>query len=263
MRDRVALLREVRSVAEDAADIALSFYGRDDLAVAAKEDESPVTAADRATSDFICQRLSVLTAGIPIISEEGAAEDIATLAPEFWLVDPLDGTKEFIRRTGEFTINIALVENGRAVIGVVHVPVNGRSYLAAAGHGAARADRGGPENRIRSRAVDASNIVVVASRDHAGPQVAAMLRTLPGATTASMGSSLKFCLVAEGAADVYLRDIPTMEWDTAAAHCVVEAAGGGITTLEGEPLRYGKPSLRNPGLLTFGDTSYPWSQHLS
>jgi 3'(2'), 5'-bisphosphate nucleotidase len=262
MRDRDTLLQATRAIAESAAAVALRFYGAADLDVQTKSDASPVTAADRATSDFICGHLARLTPGVPVVSEENASSHGAAVDAPFWLVDPLDGTKEFLRGTGEFTINIALIEAGSPVLGVVHVPAKSLAYFAATGIGATRAAGGEAGVSVHVRAAQPGRIAVVASRDHAGPRVAAMLERLPGAATVSMGSSLKFCLVAEGSADVYLRDVPTMEWDTAAAHCVVAAAGGHVMTLDGEPLKYGKPGLRNPGILTIGDSSYPWSHYL-
>ena len=181
---------------------------------------------------------------------------------KFWLVDPLDGTKEFIKKSGEFTVNIALIQAGRPILGVVHCPVTGITYSAESGQGAWRQDKDGPFTAIHARKADAAALAVVASRDHAGPRVSKMLARMPGAELASVGSSLKFCLVAEGKADVYLRDLPTMEWDTAAAQCVVEAAGGQVLTLDGNALSYRKPEMRNPAILTIGDPAFPWRQYI-
>jgi 3'(2'), 5'-bisphosphate nucleotidase len=256
------LLAGARAIAEAAAEVVLVHYA-EGVTSTAKADGSPLTAADQAASDLICRRLAELDPGATIVSEESVGAGTKPSPARFWVVDPLDGTKEFIKRTGEFTINIALIEDGRPVLGVVHVPVSGRSYFGATGVGAFRAERGGKPEPIAARSATPPTLAVVASRDHAGPRVAEMLSNLPGATTLSMGSSLKFCLVAEGRADLYLRDVPTMEWDTAAAQCVVEAAGGGVFTLDGAPLRYGKPDLRNPAIVTIGDPSLPWSTYLS
>jgi 3'(2'), 5'-bisphosphate nucleotidase len=257
------LLDAVRRITADAAVVALRHYADAALRVERKADDSPVTAADRAVSELICARLERLTPGVAVVSEETAGPGQAVPVASFWLVDPLDGTKEFIKRTGEFTINIALIEDGRPLLGAVHVPVSGRSFYAAAGAGAYAAEAGGAEERIATRAARRDGLAVVASRDHAGPLVSALLGRLAGATTLSMGSSLKFCLVAAGRADLYLRDVPTMEWDTAAAQCVVEQAGGAVTDLEGAPLRYGKPELRNPSIMTIGDPTLPWKTFLS
>jgi 3'(2'), 5'-bisphosphate nucleotidase len=144
----------------------------------------------------------------------------------------------------------------------VYVPVSGTSYFAARQEGAYAAARAGDPVMIRTRRADPGQLAVVASRDHAGPLVTRLLARLPGASTLSMGSSLKFCLVAEGRADLYLRDVPTMEWDTAAAHCVVNEAGGALLTLENETLSYGKPELRNPAIITVGDSALPWRTYL-
>ncbi|HSJ13594.1 MAG TPA: 3'(2'),5'-bisphosphate nucleotidase CysQ [Longimicrobiales bacterium] len=261
MNDVRSLLPAVREIAEGAARVVLQHYAAG-VATTEKADRSPVTAADHASSDYICERLAALDPGVEVISEEGAGGAGAVAAARFWLVDPLDGTKEFLKRTGEFTINIALVEGGRPILGVVHVPVSGSSYFAATGAGAFRAGRGEDPAPIATRRAAPPRLAIVASRDHAGPAVTELLGRLPQATTLSMGSSLKFCLVAEGRADLYLRDVPTMEWDTAAAHCVVEAAGGRLLTLDDAPLGYGKPGLRNPAIITVGDPSLPWTTYL-
>jgi 3'(2'), 5'-bisphosphate nucleotidase len=172
-------------------------------------------------------------------------------AGPYWLVDPLDGTKEFLKGTNEFTVNIALMDDNYPVLGVVHAPAINLTYCGAVQLGAWRHQGA----RISTRPADAANLAIVASKDHAGPLVQELLARHPQASLRSMGSSLKFCLVAEGAADIYLRDVPTMEWDTAAAQCIVEAAGGRVCTLDGVRLRYGKEGMRNPALLTVGDAS--------
>ena len=255
------LLDAVRAIAEAAATVVLEHY-RAGAVATEKADRSPVTAADHAASDFICDRLARLDPGALVVSEERVTGQEGPAPDRFWLVDPLDGTKEFLKRTGEFTINIALIEDGVPVLGVVHVPVSGRTYLAATGNGSFRVDPASEPVRIATRAADPPRLAVVASRDHAGPRVAELLARLPEAATLSMGSSLKFCLVAEGKADLYLRDVPTMEWDTAAAQCVVETAGGQLLTLDNRPLRYGKPGMRNPAIITIGDPSLPWTSYL-
>ena len=250
-----ALLR----LAEQAGAEAMRFYhGR--TSVALKSDSSPLTDADRASHDFILQFLPGLVPGIPVISEESQdpTHGPADVDGCFWLVDPLDGTKEFLKGTGEFTVNIALIERGRPVTGVVHAPAIGISYFADLNNGAFRKQSTGAPVPIRVQRADRERLRIVASKDHAGPLVAAMLARLGKVELKSMGSSLKFCLVAEGSADVYLRDVPTMEWDTAAAQCIVEAAGGGVCTLDGQPLRYGKPGLKNPKIITVGDHDLPW-----
>ena len=255
----LVMLDSIRQIAVEAGIEILRYYGRQGV-VEAKADNSPLTQADRAAHAYICTRLRALDAGIPVLSEESDEEEIRERKSwkRFWLVDPLDGTKEFIKQTGEFTVNIALIEDGEAVLGVVHVPAREWTYSAEKGRGAWKQIDGAPAERIRVRPAPAGDdpdagLTFVASRDHAGPQVKRLLEVFPGVEARSMGSALKFCLVAEGEADLYLRDAPTMEWDVAAAQCIVEAAGGQVLTLEKRPLVYNKDDLRNPALLTAGD----------
>ena len=237
----------------------MRFYGGR-ASVVLKSDASPLTDADRASHDLLTQFLPGLISGVPVISEEShdPTRGLTDTDGRFWLVDPLDGTKEFLKGTGEFTVNIALVEDGRPIIGVVHAPVLELTYFADLEGGAFRQKHGEVPVAIHTQQANLERLRVVASKDHAGPLVKAMLARLPDAELKSMGSSLKFCLVAEGDADIYLRDVPTMEWDTAAAQCVVEAAGGRICTLDGNPLRYGKPGLKNPSIITVGDSDLQW-----
>lgn len=254
-------------VALDAAlaggEAILAHYGRD-LPVDVKADDSPLTQADLASHRAIAARLAAT--GLPVLSEEDEPEAADRSAwTRFWCVDPLDGTKEFIKQTGDFTVNVALVEDGRPTVGVVHVPVRGVTYAAANGQ-AWRMDADGARTPIRCRPVANGALTVVASRDHAGPEVAAILERIAAEgiapDAASMGSSLKFCLVAEGAADFYPRTVPTMEWDTAAAQAVVEAAGGGVFTADGARLGYNKADLRNPSVFTTGDPALDWRRFL-
>jgi 3'(2'), 5'-bisphosphate nucleotidase len=257
-RELTPFLQDLCGLAEKAGAEAMRFYGR--ASVTLKQDSSPLTDADRASHETIVQALPNFLSGIPVVSEESA--EPATALPangRFWLVDPLDGTKEFLKGTGEFTVNIALIENARPILGVVHAPAIGLSYFASLGHGSFRQHRGQPATPIFTIPANLQRPRVVASKDHAGPLVEKMLSRLPGAELKSIGSSLKFCLVAAGEADIYLRDVPTMEWDTAAAQCVVEAAGGTLCTLDGQPLRYGKPGLKNGSIITVGDLQLNWS----
>ena len=239
----------------------MPFY-RGQVVVSVKQDSSPLTAADMAAHHFLVESLPKILPDVPVISEESSTEShsSATTLDRFWLVDPLDGTKEFLKATGEFTVNIALIENRRPVLGVVHAPALNVNYYASDESGAWRESADGTIAQLTTRRADISHLSVVASKDHAGPMVKAMLDQLSQPTLRSMGSSLKFCLVAEGSADLYLRDVPTMEWDTAAAQCVVEAAGGVICTLDGNALRYGKAGLKNPLLMTLGDRDFNWRQ---
>lgn len=258
----------VLQIARAAGDAILDHYGRA-LPVDTKADDSPLTQADRAAHRLIVDRLRAAYPEIPVLSEESEPEEVADRRQwsRFWLVDPLDGTKEFIKQTGQFTVNIALIEDGEPTLGVVYVPAQEVTYFAQRGAGAFRQNGAGTPEAIAVRAADPERFVVVASRDHAGPEVAAILERIAAAgievESASMGSSLKFCLVAEGAADFYPRTVPTMEWDTAAAQCVVEEAGGELTTLDGQRLAYNKESLRNPSVMAFGDADADWQRFLA
>jgi 3'(2'), 5'-bisphosphate nucleotidase len=253
------IVQELCRLSEKAGHEAMRFY-KGPISVEVKNDSSPLTDADRASHDLLMQFLPGVIPGVPVISEESeTSTHHSSPGPDrFWLVDPLDGTKEFLKGTGEFTVNIALVQKGRPVIGVVHAPVLGLTYFADLDGGAFRQNDNQAPVRLRVQRSIPERLRVVASKDHAGPLVQAMLARLPDAELKSMGSSLKFCLVAEGNADLYLRDVPTMEWDTAAAQCIVEAAGGRICTLDGKPLRYGKPGLKNSSIITVGDSDLQW-----
>lgn len=254
------MIERIREIAVSAGNEILKHYSERQL-IETKSDQSPLTRADMASHEFICEELHRLNQEIPVLSEESSKEDVLDRLTwrRLWLVDLLDGTKEFIKQSGQFTVNIALIEDGEPVLGVVYAPAMKLMYWAERTAGAFRVDDGGASALIRTRTADRSKLSFVASRDHAGPQVAALLERFPRAETRSMGSSLKFCLVAEGKADLYLRDVPTMEWDTAAAQCVVEAAGGSVQDLEGKRLLYNKTDLRNPLLATLGDRNFVWS----
>jgi 3'(2'), 5'-bisphosphate nucleotidase len=258
------LVSQVCDLASQAGEKIMPFYynGGD---VTFKTDASPLTAADEASHGFLMRCLQELLPNAPVISEEsdGATDRSFDDSILFWLVDPLDGTKEFVKRTNEFTVNIALMKYGLPLLGVVHAPAMNLTYYGGREFGAWRQTRGEPAMPISPRKADSSRFGVVASKDHAGPLVGTMLARLENPQLRSMGSSLKFCLVAEGKADLYLRDLPTMEWDTAAAQCIIEAAGGGVYSLNGEPLRYGKPGLKNPAIMTVGDTSFDWRSLIS
>jgi len=252
-------------VAHDAGAAILAVYhAAMPMAVEQKSDASPLTEADRRSHDVIIAALTALTPSIPIVSEEDAGvEDMAALQRgDYWLIDPLDGTKEFIKRTGEFTVNIALVRDGRPIRGVVYAPVLGTTWLTT--EGGAERWHGDERRRIHvTRTAPAVPLRLVASRDHAGPEVRALLDRLPNAGTLSMGSSLKFCLIAEGRADLYYRDGPTMPWDTAAAHAVLAAAGGEVFDTAGVPLRYHSPRRLNAHFVAVGDLHLDWLPLLS
>lgn len=254
------LLDAVKRIANEAGKIILTHYneGTDH---SRKADESPLTAADIESNTYIRQELQKLTPDIPIISEETIPENYEDRKEwkSFWLVDPLDGTKEFIKKTGQFTVNIGLIHDGKPVLGVIDIPVQQQRYFSADLLGSWFEDyRMNTITRIHTRDLNPDSIDIVASKDHAGPMVQALSGKLPTAGFKSMGSSLKFCLVAAGEADVYLRDVPTMEWDTAAAHAILLEAGGQIFTLSGNPLQYNKETLKNGAIITIGDKPKYW-----
>lgn len=258
-----ALLEAVRRLALEAGEAIMRIYtGKFDIL--AKSDHTPVTAADLAAHRLIEARLRELAPGLPVLSEEGADIPYATRRqwPQYWLVDPLDGTREFIKRNGEFTVNIALIDGQEAVLGVVHAPALGVTYGARRGGGAWKWADAQPL-RIHARPRAATPPCVAASRSHGSSRIQAYLDALGEHTRLSMGSALKSCLVAEGAADLYPRLGPTSEWDTAAAQCIVEEAGGFVTDTAMRRLRYNnKESLLNPEFFVFGDPSIDWSAFL-
>ncbi|HET8551014.1 MAG TPA: 3'(2'),5'-bisphosphate nucleotidase CysQ [Gammaproteobacteria bacterium] len=258
------LLEPLTRIAEAAGTAILDIYATD-FDVELKDDRSPLTAADKAAHRLICAQLAELTPDMPVLSEESAAVPVAERRrwSRYWLVDPLDGTKEFIKRNGEFTVNIALIEGDVPVAGVVHAPVKETTWLGIDGIGAFRKTAAGTES-VAVQTPAAEPMRVVCSRSHLSTETQAFIDRLGPHETVATGSSLKFCLVAEGAADIYPRFGPTSQWDTAAAHAVVAAAGGAVVTLNGEPLRYpAAESLLNPPFLVYGDTGRDWRRYLS
>ncbi|MFN0023532.1 MAG: 3'(2'),5'-bisphosphate nucleotidase CysQ [Parvularculaceae bacterium] len=255
-RDSVLML-EMERLALEAGAKAMAIYAGN-FAVDAKSDASPVTEADRLGEAIIVAGLSRLAPEIPILAEEAAAGGvIPELGDEFFLVDPLDGTKEFITKTGEFTVNIALVRGGAAVLGIVYAPAIGKLYTGARGRGASLklTGSGAPASTIRARNCPEAGLVAVASRSHRSPETDAFLSTLNVAEFAAAGSSLKFCLIAEGLADVYPRLGRTMEWDTGAGQAVLEAAGGRVIEFGTQTaLGYGKRErgFDNPYFIAWG-----------
>jgi len=263
MTDRQSLLDPVADIARRAGAAILEVYNGPDFDVERKGDDSPLTAADLAAHKLIVKGLAELTPDIPVHSEEseGITWEMRRDWQRYWLVDPLDGTKEFIKRNGEFTVNIALIEKGVPVLGVVHVPVMGVTYLGGEGIGAFKESESGRET-IQVRSTPPKAIVMVASRSH-GTDTIAVLEGLIGqrlgpVELTSMGSSLKLCLVAEGRADIYPRLAPTSEWDTAAADAVVRAAGGTVVNTDFEPLQYNKQNILNPHFLVLGAGVDTW-----
>jgi 3'(2'), 5'-bisphosphate nucleotidase len=244
---------ELERIALAAGEVILRIY-ESDFAHQHKNDKSPVTEADIAAETLIAAELQRLTPDIPVVAEEAAAAGglPASAAARFWLVDPLDGTKEFIARNGEFTVNIALIEGGQPTAGIVHVPVLGQTY-GGDGKAAWRRVKQGPYESIRTRAVPVDGAVMTISRSHAAKElVKAEEMGVKIASTLVAGSSLKFCRLAEGVADIYPRFGPTMEWDTAAGHAVLASAGGSVRQLDGAPLVYGKPGFLNPHFIARG-----------
>ena len=257
-------LDDLLRLAREAGAAILSIYNTD-FEVERKADNSPLTEADLASHRTIVSTLERLTPEIPVLSEESANIPFETRRgwTRYWLIDPLDGTKEFVKRNGEFTVNIALVEGDRPTAGVVYAPVLDRLYYGTAGDGAWRQDGDSAARQIQVAAHLRQPAKVAGSRSHAGESLKRFLANLGEHELVSMGSSLKLCLVAEGVADLYPRLGPTSEWDTAAAQAVVEAAGGRVTTLDMAPLRYNtKDSLLNPEFFVFGDHSVNWSDYL-
>ncbi len=247
-----AILPDVINIADEASERVLHIY-QSDFKVQYKEDKSPITAADVASHEIIVRGLRILTPDIPVLSEEGALIpwDERKHWPRFWLIDPIDGTKEFTQRTGEFTVNIALIENGEPVLGVVTAPVLKEAFWGAKGEGAHKRDRTGKVHRIHGAEPHAVQRVV-ASKNHLNEGTRDFIEKLGEHELVQAGSSLKFCRIAEGRADVYPRLGPTCEWDTAAAHAVLVAAGGRVETLAGVPLTYGKEDLLNPFFIAHG-----------
>ena len=227
---------------------------QDDLDVRAKADASPITAADEAADAIIVAALKELTPDIPVVTEERADSWDLRAGPDapFWLVDPLDGTRELVAGRDEYTVNIALIEDRVPVLGVVHTPAAGETHFGWGRGQAFRQREGKPDELISVRRAPAGSLVAVASRSHRDPQTNAFLQEQGISETRAIGSSLKFCIIAAGEADIYPRFGRTMEWDTAAGHAVLRAAGGSVTTLDGAELRYGKPGLDNSVFIARG-----------
>ncbi len=258
------MLGPLLDIASQASEAILKIYATN-FQVETKQDRSPVTAADIAAHETILRGLKRLTPDLPVLSEESSQIPFSERRrwDRYWLVDPLDGTKEFISRNGDFTVNIALVQEHAPVVGVVHMPVENLSYYGVVGAGAFCSEAGSVPQVIHVRPLSGQPVRVVASRSHRGPLLDGYLEKLGAHETLSRGSALKFCLVAEGAADVYPRLGPTYEWDTAAGHAVLLAAGGHVMAVDGSPLSYNsKESLLNPHFLAYADASRDWRQYL-
>ena len=263
------LCLECVNIARDAGAAILTIYDSG-FKVEEKEDKSPLTDADLASHNLILKRLAELTPEIPILSEESAKLPFEERASwqTYWLVDPLDGTREFVKRNGEFTVNIALIHQHQSIIGVINVPVLDVDYYAWKDGGCYKTEKKSEAVKITVKKLDGGKLSVAGSRSHGSEMMQQYMAKLAAGNggeleTLSMGSSLKFCLVAEGRADLYPRLGLTSEWDTAAAHCIVTEADGYITKIDMSPLEYNtKDSLLNPFFFVFGDNSRDWSQYL-
>jgi 3'(2'), 5'-bisphosphate nucleotidase len=251
----------VIDIARRAGAQILEVYGSVDVGHTAKADASPLTAADLRSHELIVTALAQLTPSIPVLSEEAADVAVADRSAwrSYWLVDPLDGTREFLNRNGEFTVNIALVADQTLRLGVVYAPVLGLLYWGLPGSGAWRIDGANEPMAIHVQAQASVPVRVVGSRSHRGDSLDTFLARLGPYEFTPIGSSLKFCRVAEGAADVYPRLGPTSKWDTAAAHAVLSAAGGVVMTTAGVPLTYdARDNLLNPSFVAYADRERDW-----
>ena len=259
-------IEPVVEIARAAGAAIMEVYERE-YEIIEKADGSPVTTADHRAHDIIVEQLQILTPEILIVSEESKDIDDERRfeCSRVWLVDPLDGTKEFIRRNGEFSVNIGLAEEGRSILGVVFCPSSGACYFAAQGQGAWRQQGAGAPEPIQVSAYDPAHPRMVASRSHAGAAVTAFRSALAAKSGSdpaivSMGSALKVCVVAEGNADVYPRLAPTSEWDTCASHCVLTEAGGRLVDCDGAELSYNKKDILNPWFVAMADPDVDWLQ---
>ncbi len=272
--DSATLLPQLIRIAQEAGEAILNIYNRaESLQVDYKTDSTPLTEADLAAHTLICASLERLTPDIPILSEESDPEQIRDRLnwQRYWLIDPLDGTKEFIKRNGEFTVNIALIDQHRPILGVVYAPAIHTSYAGCVRTQTAFKYEGNaaatPKQPIKTRLLTPFRpLALVVSRSHRDPHIDAYIDQIKQLTPVSetpIGSSLKLCLIAEGMADLHLRIGPTSEWDTAAAHAVLEAAGGSVSDLHGEVLRYNtNSSLLNPDFMAVGDARFDWQRCL-
>jgi len=256
MLDLKQLTEEINTIALKAGDVILTVYNSDEMGISEKSDASPLTIADKKANDVICDGLKALKDQFPIISEENkeiAYEDRKNFE-KFWVVDPLDGTKEFIKRNGEFTVNIALVENHSPILGVVYTPCTGELFFGYKGGGAFLKDKDGLRS-IESKAFTLKDkgLKMVCSRSHLNDETQSFVDGFTEPELVAKGSSLKFMILAEGQADIYPRLAPTMEWDTCAAQIILEEAGGAVIDQDTkEPLRYNKEILRNPHFIAYG-----------
>lgn len=252
--NKAALLAQLLPIARRAGDVIMEVYRIGEVDFQQKADQSPVTQADLAAHGVLVQQLGSLMSDCPVVSEEDeASQQYRRDENCFWLIDPLDGTREFIARNGEFTVNIALIEQGQSILGVVYAPATDCMYWGGPNLGAFR-KKGSNAQVIQVNSASTNNICrVVASKSHLNAETQAFIGRLGMVELLRAGSSLKFCRVAEGMADIYPRLAPTCEWDTAAAQAVLEGAGGVVVDLNGHPLRYGRPEILNPFFIAARD----------
>ena len=259
------LVNPVCEISQQAGFEIMKIY-QEGFDIEEKNDRSPLTSADLASHQLIIESLKKLTPDIPVLSEESSEIPYSERSSweYYWLIDPLDGTREFIKRNGEFTVNIALITNQVATLGVVYIPVQDIFYFASKGNGSFKKEQNQPTIKISTRnSTPNDKPIICGSRSHAGKSLQALLNKIGDYELISMGSSIKTCLVAEGAADIYPRFGPTSEWDTAAAHCIVDEAGGILVDTSLKPLRYNtKDSLLNPSFIVIGNLNASWREFL-
>ncbi len=264
-QDRLKELEpQIVAIAREAGRKIMQVY-KTAFEVNEKMDHSPVTEADIAAHDIITNSLQELTPKIPVLSEEGKSIDFAIRQTwqRFWLIDPLDGTREFVKRNDEFTVNIALIVEHKPLLGVVHAPVKDHVYFASHKNGAYKQKKKTQAKAIKVREIAGKSIRVAGSRRHGNKKLDSYLEQLGDHSMLPLGSALKACLVAEGKADLYPRFGPTSEWDTAASQCILEEAGGALTDIDMHPLLYNtRESLTNPSFFAFGDSSKNWAHYL-
>ena len=266
--DRAELLQAIGEISRLAGAAILEVYNQTDFKVETKSDDSPLTAADLAAHNIIVSKLAEIAPEIPVLSEE--SDDIPFSERRQWdryfLVDPLDGTKEFVNRNGEFTVNIALIEHHKPTLGAIYVPVQDKLYLGDANGPRATCTDANGTREMRARSVGSTQITVVASRRHGSDALVGLMASLSQTYTVetkNVGSSLKFCMIAEGEADFYPRFAPTSEWDTGAAQAIVVASGGQVVDEQFLPLQYNeKENILNPNFLVFGDSNVDWKSFL-
>jgi|TARA_B110000438_G_scaffold274911_1_gene295470 3'(2'), 5'-bisphosphate nucleotidase len=254
----VDLIEPLTKLSQNAGNAILDIYSSD-FNVSIKEDTSPLTQADLKSHQIIVEGLKKITPNIPIISEESSLQsfDERKLWHQYWIIDPLDGTKEFVKKNGEFTVNIALINNHKAILGIVYVPVSKKTYIGCDGFGAQIIEADKTKKIIHVSKKTNKLIRIVGSRSHQGDSLKNFLSQIENYELQPMGSSLKFCLIAEGLADVYPRYGPTSEWDTAAAQAVVEQAGGLVLKTDGTPLLYNtKDNILNPDFIVINSPSH-------